>query len=228
MNRIGIRMEGDAVFDLESHLGAEMIPEVLSYTRELMNDGYPKWLQLVFGADTREHEQLGRSDGPSAQHHTVGFDGEHLAPAFGFHADGPYILEHHLPDEHPAPHRQVQTVTHRLEMRDRRAHAHAVQVVRGRHAKASGVLAIRIRRGAEPRLHTGGMEGLLDGRPGPGLTAPDGQGSVRAMAIILHVEIMLRFSKVRQDLGIRPFLVAESSPGVKILGEAPLHGLPVD
>ena len=39
---------------------------------------------------------------------------------------------------------------------------------------------------------------------------------------------MLRFAKVRQDLGIRPFIVAERRPGVKILGEAPLHGLTVD
>src|SRR6266853_4898700 len=48
------------------------------------------------------------------------------------------------------------------------------------------------------------------------------------MAIIPNVEIMLRSSKVRQDLGIRPFIVAESSPGIKILREAPLHGLTVD
>src|SRR5882672_7161480 len=72
------------------------------------------------------------------------------------------------------------------------------------------------------------MEGLLDSRPGPGLPAPDGQGAVRAMAIIHNVEIMLRFAKVRQDLRIRPCRVAERRPGVKILGEAPLHGLPVD
>src|SRR5207245_6510112 len=119
----------------------------------------------------------------------------------------------------PAPSGSV--VAHRLEMCERHAHAHPVQVVRGRHAKASGVEAIRIRRGAEPRLHTGGMEGLLDGRPGTGLPTPDGQGSVRAMELILNVEIMLRFAKVRQDLGIRPFLVAERRPGVKILGESP-------
>jgi len=45
---IDIRMEGDAVFDLEGHLGAEVIPQVLSDARELTHDGYPKWLQLVF------------------------------------------------------------------------------------------------------------------------------------------------------------------------------------
>src|SRR5215471_16073838 len=72
------------------------------------------------------------------------------------------------------------------------------------------------------------MEGLLDVRPRTCLTTPDGHGSVRAMAIIQNIEIMLRFYKVRQDLGIRPFIVAESRPGVKILRESPLHGLPVD
>src|SRR5215471_12748016 len=72
------------------------------------------------------------------------------------------------------------------------------------------------------------MEGLLNVRPRTCLTAPDGHGSVRAMAIIQNVQIVLRFYEVRQDLGIRPFIVAESGPGVKILGESPLHGLPVD
>ncbi len=42
--------------------------------------------------------------------------------------------------------------------------------------------------------------------------------SVRSMEIIPNVEIMLRFSEVRQYLVIRPFIVAERGPGVKILG----------
>src|SRR5262249_26101350 len=95
-------------------------------------------------------------------------------------------------------------------------------------SEAGGVEASGIRRGAEPCLDTGGMEGLLNVRPRTGLTAPDGHGSVRAMAIIQNVQIVLRFYKVRQYLGIRPFIVAESGPGVKILGESSLHGLTVD
>jgi len=81
------------------------------------------------------------------------------------------------------------------------------------------VEAIRIRRGAEPRLHTGGMEGLLDGRPGPGLTAPDRHRAFRAMAIIQHVEIMLRFDKVRQDLGIRPCALPSAAQASKSSGK---------
>ena len=61
------------------------------------------------------------------------------------------------------------------------------------------------------------------------MTAPDGHRSVRAMAIIiLNVEITLRFAKERQDLVIRPFVIAERRPGVEILGETPLHSLTVD
>src|SRR3984893_15356858 len=46
--------------------------------------------------------------------------------------------------------------------------------------------------------------------------------------IILDIEITLRFAKVRHDLVIRPFIIAESRPRVEILGESPLHGLTVD
>src|SRR5215472_18663439 len=73
------------------------------------------------------------------------------------------------------------------------------------------------------------MESLLDGGPGTRLTAPDGHRSVRAVAIIiLDIEIAFRFAKIRQDLVIRPFIVAESRPRVEILGKAPLHSLTVD
>src|SRR5262249_27565599 len=138
------------------------------------------------------------------------------------------VLNQDLADEYPPSHCQVQIMTHRLEMRQRRAHAHAVDVVRGCHAQASRVLSIRIFRRAEPRLPTSIIEGLLDGRPGPCLTAPDGYRAIRAMEIILNIEIVLGFTEVRQDLVIRPFIVAERRPGIKILGETPLHGLPVD
>src|ERR1700730_220279 len=73
------------------------------------------------------------------------------------------------------------------------------------------------------------MESLLYRGPRPRLTASDGHRSVRAMAIIiLNVEITLRFAKERQDLVIRPFVVAESRPRVEILRETPLHSLTVD
>ena len=91
---------------------------------------------------------------------------KHLPTALGFHTHGLAILDHDLPDKHPAPHRQIQIVAHRIEMRESHAHAHPVQVIRGRHAQAGGVRAIRVLRGAKPRLHTGGMEGRLEVRPG--------------------------------------------------------------
>ena len=166
MHRIAMRLERDAVLDLEGRLGAEVVPKVLADAREMTNHGYPELPQLVLGADAREHQQLGRSDRPGAQHHAARLDVEYLSSAFGFDADGLAILDQDLPDEHPAPHRQVQMVAHRIEMRHGRAHSHAVDIVRGRHTEAGGMQAVLVVRGAEPRLHTGRMEGLLDGRPG--------------------------------------------------------------
>jgi hypothetical protein len=51
VHRIGRRREGDAIFDLEGQLGAEVIPEVLADAREMLHDGDPKGLQVVRGAD---------------------------------------------------------------------------------------------------------------------------------------------------------------------------------
>ena len=53
-----------------------------------MNERYPKLLKLVIGADSRQHEQVGRLDSPSAQHNPVCFNVENLASAFYFHTDG--------------------------------------------------------------------------------------------------------------------------------------------
>src|SRR5215470_5581432 len=73
------------------------------------------------------------------------------------------------------------------------------------------------------------MKSLLDGRPRGCLPAPDRHRPIRAMAVIvLDVEIALRFTEVGYDLFVRPFVAAESRPGVVILGEAALHGLTVD
>ena len=59
----------------------------------------------------------------------LGIDSKHLPVTFGFHADGRAVLDHDLADKHPAPHRQIQMMAHRIEMRHRRAHPHAVDVV---------------------------------------------------------------------------------------------------
>src|SRR6516225_10621242 len=110
-----------------------------------------------------------------------------------------------------------------------RAHPHAIEVIRRCHAQTGGMQAILVVGGAEPRLYTGRVECLLDRRRGTRLTAPDRNRSVRTVAIIiLDVEIALRFPKEGHDLVIRPFIVAESRPGIEILGKTPLHRLTVD
>src|SRR5271163_4269373 len=85
--------KGDAVFDLERHLGAEVVPEVLADAREMTNNGYAKLLQLVLGANAREHQQVGRSDRSGAQDYPVSLEVENLPAAFGFDADGPAVLD---------------------------------------------------------------------------------------------------------------------------------------
>src|SRR4029077_19914562 len=124
-----VASESDAVFDLECRLGAEVVHQVVADARKGTNHGYPELLQVVLGADAREHQQVRRSDSPGAQHHLVGFDAEYLSSAFGFHADGLTILDQDLPDEDPAPHRQVQMMADWTQMPHSGAHPHPVQVI---------------------------------------------------------------------------------------------------
>src|SRR6266852_8686441 len=58
MRCIAMSSEGDAVFDLEGHLGAEVVHKVLADTGEMTKRLYPELLQLVLRADAREHEQV--------------------------------------------------------------------------------------------------------------------------------------------------------------------------
>jgi hypothetical protein len=58
VHRIGSHREGDAVFDLEVQLGAEVVPEILADAGEMLHRGDPKGLQLVRGADAREHGDI--------------------------------------------------------------------------------------------------------------------------------------------------------------------------
>ena len=170
-----------------------------------------------------------RPDRAGAQHDPVSFDLEYFSAAFGFDADGPAVLDQDLANKDMASHRQVQIMPHRIEMPHSGAHPDAVYVIRRCQAEACGVQAILVVGGAEPRLQAGRMERLLDRRDGPCLTTPDRDRPIRTVAIIvLNVEIALRFAKVRHDLFVGPFVIAESRPGVEILGESPLHRLAVD
>jgi len=99
-----------------------------------------------------------------------------------------------------------------------------IHATRSRHADASGMEPVLVLRDSKPGLQTSRMKRLLDGWPGTRLAPSDGHWSVRAVAIIiLNIEIALRFAKIRHDLLIRPFIVAESRPGVEILRETALQ-----
>src|SRR5271169_6965430 len=92
MRRIGMHLERDAVLDLEGRLGAKVVHQVPADAGEMMDRRYPELLQMLLGADAREHQQVRRSDRPGAQHYPVGSDLKYLPAAFGFDADGLAIL----------------------------------------------------------------------------------------------------------------------------------------
>ena len=74
-----------------------MVKQVLSHSGKVMNERYAKLLKLVFGADSRQHQQVGGLDSPGAQHNPLCFNVENLASAFDFDTDGLQVLDQYLP-----------------------------------------------------------------------------------------------------------------------------------
>ena len=153
---------------------------------------------------------------------------EGFAAADRLHAHGPASLEQHLLHIDLASHRQVQSVAHRGEMGQCRAHPHAAQVVGGRHAHAGRVGPVGVLHRRIAVLPASVIEGPLDGRRLGGLAAAHRYRAVGAVEVVLDVHIPLHLAVERQHLVVRPLGVALGRPGVKVLGQAPLHGLAVD
>ena len=119
-------------------------------------------------------------------------------------------------------------MAHRVEVGDGGAHPHAVQIVGGRYPQAGGIRSIGVRGGAKPGPPTGGMESPLNVRPGPRLAPPYRHRPVRAVPVILNVQVALHLPVEGQHLVISPLIVSQRRPQIKILREPPLHCLPVD
>ena len=54
----------DAVFHLVVDVGAQVVPQALPHAGRFLQHRNAELLQLVPGADARQHQQLGRPDGP--------------------------------------------------------------------------------------------------------------------------------------------------------------------
>ena len=108
-------------------------------------------------------------------------------------------------------------MAHGVEVGHCGAHPDAVHVVRRRHPDPCRVWTVRVFRGAKSLRYAGCVERSLDVWPSPGLTAPHGHRSISAMEIISDIQVTLRLSKERQDLGIGPFIVSKGGPSVKVL-----------
>ena len=67
MRGFQIGTEGDAVLDLKCDVSAEVIPESLPHSREIVDLLYSKFPKFLSGADSRQHEDVRRPDGSGTQ-----------------------------------------------------------------------------------------------------------------------------------------------------------------
>ena len=204
-----------------------MVPEVPADARQVMDDGYAHAAEMVGVPDAREHEKVGRADGPPAEDNLVSVDGERLAPALDHHADGPAAVEDDLVDQAVRPDGQVQAVPRLGEVPDGSAPPDAVEGVEGERADSRGVGVVVVGAVGVSGVPGGVVEGLLVVVPLVGREPPGDDGAVVAVEIVMHVQVILDPSKVGEQVPVPPLVVARRGPSVVVLRHAAqeYHGI---
>ena len=180
-------------------------------------------------ADAREHQYLGRRDGPGAEDDFLALDGERLAAALHLGADGLLAVEQHAVDNDVGLDRQVQAVAGSAEEGQRRAHAHAVGVVHRDGADAARLRVVHVRVVGESGGTGGVVERLLRRQPGlAGKAAHRNEAVVVVEVVGPKVHVGFQLAQVGQDAGEAPLVVAQGGPGVVVLRHAAQQHLAVD
>ncbi len=70
-----------------------MISEVLTHTRQIVDQANAQAPKVVRWTYARQHQKLGRGDGPTAQDDLFTLDGDHLATALYLYSHSAPVLE---------------------------------------------------------------------------------------------------------------------------------------
>ena len=69
-----------------------MVPEVGAHPRGVLDNRNPKLFQLIFRADAREHQNVGRFQRTSRKDNLVALHGEYLSAALNLNANDLAVL----------------------------------------------------------------------------------------------------------------------------------------
>ena len=80
-------MQLDVIFDAEGDVAHGVVEEVLADAGRFVQHRDTELVELIAGAYSREHQNVGRFQRAGAEDDLVGLDGEYLAAAFRLHPD---------------------------------------------------------------------------------------------------------------------------------------------
>ena len=205
-----------------------MVSQVLTYPWESLDYRDAQGPQMVLRPHPGQHQELWRGDGPRAKDDLVRLDVEHLVSALDLNSAGPLPLEQDASNVDVAPDGQVEPVAVGVDVAKGGAHAYAVGIVHREGANAPGVGVVVVVRFRVARVEAGGVESLLNLRPGFPSVPPHRHRPIKAVKVVPDVGIGLRGPKEGEDVDVFPFIVAPFSPTVVIFRDTPEKYLPVD
>ena len=165
---------------------------------------------------------------PGAQDDLLPVQDEYLALALHLDAGCALAVEHDAPRHDVGSDGQVQSVAAGVEIRNRRAHAHAARVVERHGADPGGVGVVHVRIVREAGVPARLVERRLQGQPGFLRVPPHGDRAVGAVKVVPDVGVVFQPSEIRQRFLVAPLVVAGRRPPVEVLRGPTQQDLVID
>ena len=213
-----------------------MVAEVPADTGEFVVDGDAHLAQVVSRPDAGEQEDLRRANGAAAQDDLIALHGEDLAATLHLDSNRSWracrtiAIQYDPVGVDVAAHGEVEAMAGGVEEGERRAHAHAVDVVHGaRRDGGVAVGSVLVGMLGDAQGHAGIVEGGVEGQPVLALGTAHGQRALGAVEVVAaEVPVVFKLAEEGQAVGEFPFVVAPLGPQVVVLGDAAEDHLAVD
>src|SRR5262245_4321565 len=198
-----------------------MVAQVLPNAGHIEHYRNPMGLQMRRWPQAREHQQVWRGHRSTTEDDLIRRYDEAFPTAFHFNTGCSGAVKQDTPHQRIASDSQIEAVTIGIQVGYGRAHAYVVGIAQRQRADAGGLWMVHVMVFRKVCRHARLVESLLKRMPGGARKTAHRNRASRAMHVITDVQVRFQFPEVGQDLAIRPCVMAQSSPAIKIFREAP-------
>ena len=166
-----------------------MITKIAPDSREVLYNGYVQLPELVPGPNTRQSQDMRRTDSTGTEDYLIAIDGKLLTTADCAQSYRSMAFEDDPEDKAVGSDGQTLSIARWVEVAHCRTHTHAAVDVEGEGPYARGVRSIVVRAIGEPGVSTCPIEGVLLGPPFIGPIPATAYGAIRTMEFIWEILI---------------------------------------